>query len=193
LKERGHSKAFRKFKWKWSTEENLIILWPYWPVFQIDNVCLIEMWHHRARLLYVVPVFCSPRRISPTDPSQHRSPRSMHEILYSRHSRDDNNGSDDDDEDDVFMSNQRHSAHLRSPVDAYLSEDDARVMRRATKVLMYVKTWWIQIYTTSRNYCRFVQLSNFTMLSHFLLTLLISKYFLIYNNLMTWINILILM
>lgn len=62
----------------------------------------------------------------------------MHDNRYSRHSRDISNGSDDDD--DVFMSNQRHSAHLRSPVDAYLSEDDARVMRRATKVLMYVKT-----------------------------------------------------
>lgn len=61
----------------------------------------------------------------------------MHENRYSRYSRGSNDGMDDQD-DDVFMSNQRLSAHLRSPVDPYLSEDEARVMRRATRVMMYV-------------------------------------------------------
>ncbi|XP_053405798.1 unconventional myosin-IXAb-like isoform X4 [Mercenaria mercenaria] len=80
-----------------------------------------------------------PRRISPTDPPKHRSPRSS--VHDKRHSHRDNNYGTDDEDDDVFMSGQRHSSSLRSPVDAYLSEDDARVMRRATKVLMKNKSF----------------------------------------------------
>lgn len=85
-------------------------------------------------LLYI----CSPCRLSPSDLPQHRSPRSsMHDTRYRRHSQGSSDDMEDQD-DDVFMSNQRHSAHLRSPVDPYLSEDEARVMRRATRVMMYV-------------------------------------------------------
>ena len=41
-----------------------------------------------------------------------------------------------EDEDEVFL--RRHSGQLKSPVDPYLSEDEMKVMRRATIVLMYV-------------------------------------------------------
>ena len=80
----------------------------------------------------------SPRTPSPVS---RRSPRSpMHENRYSRHyvynlteipSK--NAGSDDD---EVFL--RRHSGQIKSPVDSYLSEDDQKVMQRATIVLMYV-------------------------------------------------------
>ena len=65
----------------------------------------------------------------------------MHDNRYSRHYIHDlteipsENGTPED-EDEVFL--RRHSGQIKSPVDPYLSEDEQKVMRRATIVLMYV-------------------------------------------------------
>ena len=64
----------------------------------------------------------------------------MHDNRYSRHithiTERQADGGIPDDEDEVFL--RRRSGPLKSPVDPYLSEDEVKVMRRATRVMMYV-------------------------------------------------------
>ena len=105
-------------------------------------VCIKYISKHYISIYPPTPLCCSARRSSPSELAHigPRSPRSpMHETnRYSRHAMSDLSHVHED-EDEVFTHSPRHSAgNLRSPVDPYLSEDEAKVMRRATRVLMYV-------------------------------------------------------
>ena len=76
----------------------------------------------------------------------------MHENRYSRHYVYDlteipSKDGAPDDEDEVFL--RRHSGQIKSPVDSYLSEDEQKVMRRATIVLMYVVVLLVLVLTVT--------------------------------------------
>ncbi|WAQ98537.1 MY9AA-like protein [Mya arenaria] len=82
--------------------------------------------------------FLSPSH-SPTHPKR-TAPRSS--PLHDNHSHHEPQEFTFSDDDDMYLSPKRNSTGaLRSPVEQYLSADEARVMRRATRVLMKNKSF----------------------------------------------------